>query len=354
MPEAGVPAVSLDVLDPYARRSSFTPADWKILADYWHPIAASEEVTPSAPHAATLLDVNLVVYRLASGLHVAADFCPHRGTRLSLGRIARDRLVCPYHGLEFDGGGVCTRVPGDTEGSAISRRLRIDTFASEERYGLIWVCLSGRPRAPIPDWGVLEQDGAQRCLMQGVWNTSPPRHLENFCDLAHFAYIHAGTFGSADHPGVPPYVVERRPHGLYFEVTVPMLDGSGFGGAYGMADIFSEYEVTFPFASRLTMHYSKGLEHICDVASPISRGRSKIFLLKSRDHDQDQSLDDWVTFQDAINEEDRVMVESQSPTWLPLGRGAEVHLGSDRFSVAYRKYWTDQGFGRAGEAWSQP
>jgi vanillate O-demethylase monooxygenase subunit len=329
----------------YPDRASFSRHDWEVLSRYWHPVARSESVAEDRPLGTRLLDVDLVVYRLHGGLTVALDRCPHRGTRLSLGKLSHGRLICPYHGLEFDARGVCTRIPGDPHVGRIPDRFSIPTCMAEERHGLIWVCLSGTPTAPIPDWAVLEQSGNQRCSMHAIWKTSPARHVENFNDLAHFATVHAGTFGSSEQPVVKPYTVETRPHGLYFDAVVPMFDGSTFAAIPVYRDLDTEYELTFPFATRLTLHYTSGIEHICDVASPMSFGTSQIFILKSRDHDQDQSLQDWFRFQEAVNEEDRVMVESQIPVTLPLERGVEWHIASDGFSVAYRKYWAALGMG---------
>ncbi len=316
----------------YPAASSFNESDWKLLSEYWHPIALSSEVGESRPFAAKLLDVNLVLYRL-DGLTAALDHCPHRGTRMSLGKISNGSLVCPYHGLEFNGRGVCTRIPGDPRSTRIPERFKIPTFQTQEAYGLIWVCLSGNPRCPLPDWSCLEKAGNQRFTIQAVWNTSAPRQVENFNDMAHFATVHTGTFGSAAHPEVLPYVVEQRPHGLYFDAKIPSPDGT----------TRAEYELTFPFATRITDHSALGMEHICDVASPISAGRTRIFILSSRDHSQDQPLEEWVKFREAIIAEDRPMVEAQTPLWLPLDTQSEWHLASDRFSAAYRQYWRDRG-----------
>jgi hypothetical protein len=39
------------------------------------------------------------------------DLCIHRGARLSLGWVSIDKLVCQYHGWEYDVNGVCVRIP---------------------------------------------------------------------------------------------------------------------------------------------------------------------------------------------------------------------------------------------------
>jgi vanillate O-demethylase monooxygenase subunit len=342
-----MPSLAADPLEKGVRDATFAPADRRILADYWHPVAFSEQVKESGPFAAKLLDVDVVLYRLKGVIHAALDVCPHRGARLSLGWTTPDRLACVYHGLEFDSRGRCVRIPSDTEGAVISERLQMTMIAVEERFGLVWLCLSGSPRAPIPDWSGLEQAGNQRGSLHGVWKASALRHLENFCDLAHLSFVHAKTFAVPGREGVAPYVVERRPHGLYFQVLLPMLDEQTLGSEVVYVEVLNEFEITYPFAARLTLHFPRGVEHICDVVSPTTSGSSQFFMLKSRDHDQDTPLENWVGFQEIVNEEDRALVESQTPDWPAFPKSGEIHVGSDRFSVAYRKHWFDQGLGRS-------
>jgi vanillate O-demethylase monooxygenase subunit len=326
----------------YPPGSTFCANDWAILARYWHPVALVEEVAADRPFGALLLDVPLVLYRVDGALTVALDRCPHRGTRLSLGSLRDGKLVCPYHGLEFNSAGQCVRVPSQDERPRSGSYLDIPTVQAQERYGLIWVCLDSAPVASIPDWSPIETPGNQRLVMHDVWNTSAGRHFENFCDLAHFSFAHAGTFGAADHPRIAPYEVETVEGGYRYFVDVPMLDGNVFGDT-AVRDIPCEYHVHLPFNTRLVMRYTKGVEQICDAASPMSATRTRIFILKSRDHDQDEPIEDWLQFQHAVNEEDRVMVESQTPAGVPLDIAAERHIASDRFSVAYRRHWSQLG-----------
>jgi len=107
----------------YPEGSSFNPGDWQTLARFWHAVARSEDIDEERPWGTRLLDVNLVLYRVDGRLTAARDFCPHRGTRLSLGKLKSERLICPYHGLEFDGRGVCTRIPGDPRATKIPPRF---------------------------------------------------------------------------------------------------------------------------------------------------------------------------------------------------------------------------------------
>ncbi|MFA5122543.1 Rieske 2Fe-2S domain-containing protein [Zavarzinia sp.] len=315
---------------------SFSENDWHVLAGFWFPVGFSSEVTGSRPVRGRLLDVPLVLFRTEAGVSVAPDYCPHRGTKLSLGRIEGQEIVCKYHGLSFDGAGRCTRIPS-APGMAAPARLDLTTYPAVERYGLVWTCLKGEGKFPIPDWPELTDPAWQRIKMGATWKIGAGRHTENFCDTAHFSFAHAGTFGWPERPDVAPYVVEARPHGLHYQLLTPQQDGSLFLGKPSYADLLSEYDVYLPYTTRLILHFPRGDEHIFDIVAPVSARESRIFMLKARDHDLDQPVDEWIAFQEAVNEEDREMVESQVPFDLPLDPTAEGHLPADRFSIAYRK-----------------
>src|SRR5579862_2071442 len=78
----------------------------------FHPVAASAAVGAGDLCAAQLLGVSLVVWRDAAGaVHAWDDRCPHRGTRLSIGRVDGDHIVCAYHGWQFGSDGRCIAVP---------------------------------------------------------------------------------------------------------------------------------------------------------------------------------------------------------------------------------------------------
>src|SRR5512144_1008599 len=77
----------------------------------WYVCAYSHEVT-AAPIHRWVLGQPIVLYRLEGGDPVALfDRCPHRGLRLSAGRLVGDEIQCTYHGLRFARDGHCTAIP---------------------------------------------------------------------------------------------------------------------------------------------------------------------------------------------------------------------------------------------------
>jgi phenylpropionate dioxygenase-like ring-hydroxylating dioxygenase large terminal subunit len=52
---------------------SFSPSDWRVLANYWHPVCLSADLTTDKPRAVVLLDEELVLYRAGETVVAARD-----------------------------------------------------------------------------------------------------------------------------------------------------------------------------------------------------------------------------------------------------------------------------------------
>lgn len=330
---------------PLPRDCTFTEANWRLLASFWHPIAYSSEVQ-GQPLAVRLLDQRLVAYRAEGKVVVANDVCIHRGAPLSGGCVKDETLVCPYHGLRFDGEGRCVAVPPAGPDAVISPKLRLTTYPTAERYGIIWTCLAPEPKAPLPDWPAFENPALQKVrLPVAEWKCSAFRHVENFNDVAHFAFIHAGTFGNPDDPIVARHDVSPTEHGLHRRMPVNQIDRDTFTDDATPMVMDYIYDYTLPFASSLTISSPDGRnEYICDAVSPVSAAISRIFIVKARDYDLGEPVDDWIKFQLAVNEEDRWIVESQHPEEIPMDLRAEAHILADAWSIAFRRRWAALGY----------
>jgi len=321
------------------RACTFSAADWRILAQQWFPIAAASLVG-STPVAVTLLDVDLVVYRLGNGIRVARDLCPHRGVPLSLGCIEGDDLICAYHGLHFGPDGQCRKIPAQPDVKPPSR-LRLTMLRSIERYGLVWTSLEpseGEPRIPpFPAWN---RPGVQSILLPHVdIAASAGRQVEGFLDVAHFAWVHRETFADRDDTIVPPYSTRSTDYGLQAEYWSTV---SNFPKAlrhleptnFRWLRLFDVYP---PFTAMLTIHFpNEGRLWILNLASPVSARRTRLFVPWARNFDIDGSVEDVYAFNAKVFAEDQAIVERQDPQELPLQLEIEPHVAADRTSVAYR------------------
>jgi phenylpropionate dioxygenase-like ring-hydroxylating dioxygenase large terminal subunit len=314
-----------------------------ILLDDWHPIAASKALVAGTPTPVRLLDTELVLWRDAAGQpQLWLDRCPHRGARLSLGRIVDDRLVCAYHGWRFGSGGACLDIPAQP-GLPVPARARVPTFALRERYGLVWACL-GQPGRELPVLPETEVPGV-RTLVCGPFDvaSSGPRIIENFLDLAHFAYVHTDILGQEPYTEVPPYAVEPYQadgeRGLLAtgcRAWQPLPNSRGLGGG----EVEYRFRVTRPLSATLNK-LPQAREELREAISlhvqPLGEESSRVWFLIIT-HNDGQPEETQIAFQERIVMQDLAVLESQTPRRLPLAAGAELSMACDRLSVAYRHY----------------
>lgn len=154
------------------------------VASGWHPIAFASAAR--RPFAARLMGRRLVVACDGEGPFVLDDLCPHRGAPLSLGRLEKGALACPYHGWRFGRGGACLEVPGSRLPGAPARAL-----PCVERAGLVWTSLAETP-GPFPRLPASLEDES---LDRFWWplRASPAGLLdavENHLDPAHPHQVH--------------------------------------------------------------------------------------------------------------------------------------------------------------------
>ena len=186
------------------------------LRKYWHPVALAAKVRDK-PVPVTVLDENLVLFRHGAGISAFKDLCIHRGAPLSLGWIDGSELVCAYHGWRYDSAGACVRIPSLPEGKAIPRKAATPSYLVEERYGLVWVCLTDEPAAPLPEYAAYGDSSMATILYKEfVWEANAARICENVLDFTHLPWVHDGMLGSRDHSIYPHVQPETYENGLTY------------------------------------------------------------------------------------------------------------------------------------------
>ena len=332
------------------RNCTFSSTDWQALAPFWYPVAFSRDITTAKPYAAQLLDERLVIYRVSDGsVVIARDLCLHRGAPLSLGWVENDRIVCPYHGVQYDQTGRCVCIPSEPS-ATIPVRLKLKTYPVMERYGLIWTRLIDNGPVPFPEiheWD--DSDYIQVLPDVVVLNAAAGRQVEGFLDVSHFAFIHAKSFGESDNPTVPDYSIEQLPHGFRADYVSTVSNY-----AHGMKHLAPPdflwrrlFEVWLPFTAKLTVFFPHGKLHILNAASPVSARKTHVFVPICRNFDKDAPLQDTLDFNHQVFAEDQAIVEQQWPEDLPINLADEVHIAGDKSSIAFRKRLAALGLGRS-------
>ena len=312
----------------------------------WHPVAQTSEVV-SAPLSVQLLEQPVVLWRNAEGeVQAFVDRCPHRGARLSMGRVENGNLECPYHGWQFSTGGQCVKVPAVPDFTPPASQ-RVKAFEVQEAYGLVWVRLeSGDSQLPV---FAAESDEHLRKVNCGPYDVaaSAPRIIENFLDMSHFGFVHEGWLGSRDATAMATYKVEAKDTGVIATGCKAVQPQSNLHSTQA-AEVEYTYEVTAPYTAVLTKIPEEGSSKqgwreqiglfICPVTPEISRVWFRLAVADFESTDEQLQ-----TFQHTIFVQDQPVLESQLPKALPLDPRAEMHSAADRMSSAYRRFLKSQG-----------
>jgi phenylpropionate dioxygenase-like ring-hydroxylating dioxygenase large terminal subunit len=314
-----------------------------LLVDDWHPVAAAAGLAQGRLESALLLGTELVLWRAADGRPRAwRDRCPHRGTRLSIGRLERGVLVCAYHGWRFADDGHCIEVPA-LPGFVPPAAACAKTYPVLESHGLVWASL-GAPSAPPP---AFPEAAHLRTVVCGPYDVaaSGPRVVENFLDLAHFAHVHEGVLGERSRAQIRDYEVQPLAGGGVLASGCLAWQPKSNIAADGGSEVEYSYRVTRPLTAILTKlpRAQAGFrEAIALHVQPLEEERSRAWIVMTMT--ERSAPDDEVrAFQDAIFREDRPILENQVPRRLPLAAGAELPVACDRMSQAYRRYLAERG-----------
>jgi phenylpropionate dioxygenase-like ring-hydroxylating dioxygenase large terminal subunit len=319
--------------------------DDPVLMNDWHVVAYAPDLQEGQPMAVRLLGEDLVLWRTGKQIHAWRDLCIHRGTRLSLGRIEQDCLICPYHGWIYNEDGQCVRYPAHPEQQP-SARARAKVYQACERYNWIWVMLGDAERSvpAFPQW----DDPSFRKVYCGpyTYKASGPRAIENFLDVTHFPFVHQGFLGDPAYPEVNDYEAEVTSEGVIahdISVWQPDPDGTGQG-----ARVTYNYQVLRPLVATFVKSSAGPRFAMFFAVTPVAEDLSIAHAYVAMDY-SDLTDEEIRQFQDKITLQDVPVVESQRPELLPLDLQAELHLRSDRTAIAYRKWLSKLGlsFGTA-------
>jgi phenylpropionate dioxygenase-like ring-hydroxylating dioxygenase large terminal subunit len=166
------------------------------LLNQWYLVARDTEIG-NMPVALKRLNRDIVLWRDAGGaVHCLEDFCPHRGAKLSLGHVRDGNIACAYHGLQFDGAGICKATPPTPNSGFVGKRLAT-AYPCREAHGAIWVYFTdgATQEEPAPlrfpdefesgEWSGFVDIRVFECNWQLV--------RDNQFDPMHGSFLHVGT-----------------------------------------------------------------------------------------------------------------------------------------------------------------
>ncbi|HSN03117.1 MAG TPA: aromatic ring-hydroxylating dioxygenase subunit alpha [Acidimicrobiales bacterium] len=316
----------------------------------WHTLCRSEEVT-ATPRAFRLLGENWVAYRTSAGTPlVFLDRCPHRFAPLSMGSCEGATLRCVYHGWVFDEDGRCVEIPALGEGATLPSRAQLTSPAGIfESHSMLFIApeepLTPRPRiAAAEDAAFLRGD-----LAVIETRASAALLADNFLDMAHFPFIHKGTFGADEAREVPNYSVTRDGYPFEAAYEHDFAHREDPGVAAGLRPLVQRRRLTYryvaPFHLELAIDFldAGGTNVIGFFLSPIDDERVRIYSSLWR-NDLDGSIErmrEAIDFEVAVIDEDLALQSRMEVLSMPLDITSEVHTRADKTTVELRRILAD-------------
>jgi len=316
----------------------------------WHPLCRSGELT-TTPRAFTLLGERYVAYRgPGGGARVFLDRCPHRFAPLSLGSCEGENLRCVYHGWVFDERGVCVEIPALGANAVLPPRAVLSGPAGVyESHSMLFVAPE-EPLTPQPCVAVAADPSFERGDLPVIETSASAGLLaDNFLDVAHFPFIHAGTFGADEAREVPGYRVTRD--GFTFEATYEheFAHREDPGVTEGLRPLIQRrrltYRYTAPFHLELAIEFldSGGTNVIGFFLAPVDDETVRIYSSLWRDDlgGSKERMREAIDFEMAVIDEDLRLQTRMAVLAMPLEITAEVHTRADRTTVELRRILAD-------------
>lgn len=253
---------------------------------------------------------------------------------LSIGHSYRTRLFGVDIAIELLGGDSC-----------MVRRLDTGAeIASATKYGLVWASL-GTPERAIIEISEAQEDD-RYILTGGAFgvHVSGLRAVENFLDMSHLPFVHAGYLGAEPHTEILPYDVEITDQGIVASncrIYQPLASPVATDGA--LVDYI--FKVFRPYAAALYK------------SNPIQRHRMDFIGLFVQPVDEENCIAHSLlcylkegasaaairAYMQFIFAQDKPILENQRPRRLPLDPRAEMPVRADRSSIMYRRWLTGLG-----------
>ena len=276
------------------------------ILDLWHPVAILEDLRAGETTRTQLLDRDVAV------------------------------------SLNNDGAPLAWVITGQEQDSGTTPEL-LPTISA---YRFAWTSLGTPPDEifAIPECD--EPDRRNLATFSVGVNVSAPRAVENFLDLGHFPYVHAGILGQVPRTEVMDYTVEVDPktNELWARDCQFFQPRAAAASTDGQLSQYT-YRVPHPFCVMLYKSCPMD-ESRLDVIALFCQAMcaDRVLFHTFMSVVDDKSTDAQVRlFQQLVSAQDKPILENQTPRLLPLDPRHETSVGADRASVAYRRWLSDLG-----------
>ena len=165
-----------------------------MLSNYWYIIYQTKKLGKS-PVKVTLFGDEIVLFRSHDNIVALEDRCAHRNAPLSDGHVHCGKIICPYHGWQYNDQGEVSKIP--SEENQTNSLISIKKYNIVEQDGFIWITFNTDINTTPPKILNYKEKGWTSFLMITDFPAPVDACLENFLDCPHATTVHNKWFRSS-------------------------------------------------------------------------------------------------------------------------------------------------------------
>lgn len=257
------------------------------IINHWYILCLESEVAKDRPIKRWIYEKPYVVFRDDQGnVAVLLDKCLHRSAQLSLGKVCKGKITCPYHGWSFDKHGQLMDVPSDGEDITPkelykNKKWMLESLPVKVQDGCVWVWPGDKEKQTnSPSWRFAYHGNKQvaQYFMITDFDNEVTHLIQNFMDVPHTVFVHAKWFRNRSLLKVP---VEVKVSESKVKVTyLQQNDSIGFTGKllnpHNEAMIHTD-EYIFPNITRVDYQFGKRFFIINSQCTPIDKFKTRVY-----------------------------------------------------------------------------
>ena len=333
------------------------------MKNHWFAVEHTSKISSKRPTPIKLFGMPMVLYRTPSGgIQCVRDLCPHRGSRLSVGRMLNGHLSCRYHGWQFGEGGRCVNIP-----QHLNKRMAIPSSAHAHALptrvldDLVWIWPGEPAKAEQSEPYLPNPPGKDYLADNEQWyfETHYGLAMENLLDPAHQPHVHRSTlkaFYTRDHDRINPTVwkeVHDRDGVLYGHQIYENNPEKNIAHTYRMVSPWLLiFDVHFPARG----FFKKWHQQMYLYMVPIDKRTCQVKIRAYRNYFTSRTIQGPLKLINylvakRIHHDDKIVMEPQQSNW-DNGLMGNNFVPSDALVVRYRKVW--EKLEAAGDPWYSP
>ena len=245
-----------------------------MLTNKWYLVCPSKELKNEI-RKYKILGEEIILFRNPDKTITALeDRCCHRNVNLSLGYLDKERIVCGYHGWQYDKTGSCVQIPSQLPGDKIPPTAKIKTYPVRDFNKWVWIFIGDPEKAnEVKPTNIPEMNEWPFTYKSYTIKADLETTAESLIDPYHIAYVHRNSIKSfmgqiQEHPAdFNLKILDDGVEGFYKRTNVGSVAEKTYFG--NEENIGTRIRFYYPNISRLEIRFKQRilliLEHVYQV-----------------------------------------------------------------------------------------